>query len=73
LYFIAVIIGAASGLTFWFIAARWVVYSIIRAEERHPHLAGSKLMRVGEIIACSAAVLACVAVAIWVGRLILEK
>jgi tellurite resistance protein TehA-like permease len=73
LYFIAIITGIVAGLTFWFVVARWVVYAVIRAEERHPRLAGTRAMRVGEIVACSAVVLATVAFAIWIGRLIVEK
>lgn len=73
MYIIAIIAGVVAGITFYYIAARWIVYSVLRAEERHPHLAGSKALRVGEIVASSALVLACAAVAIWVARLLLER
>jgi hypothetical protein len=69
-YVIAGILGVFIAFILWFIAARWIAATILWAESRYPHLADSKGLRVGEIIACGALVLACFVVAFLVARLL---
>jgi hypothetical protein len=73
LYVVAGLVGIFLAFALWFIAARWVVASVLWAESRYPHLAGSKALRVGEAIACGLLVLACFVIAFWVARLLVNK
>ncbi|HXG94970.1 MAG TPA: hypothetical protein VNN73_21705 [Blastocatellia bacterium] len=72
-YFIAGFIGLVVGFIVWFIASRWIASSILWVESRYPRLVGSKSMRAGEIIATGALVLACLALAFWIARLLVQK
>ena len=70
-YVIAGIVAVLVCFVLWFIASRWLAASILWTESRYPHLAGSRGLRVGEIIACGLLVLACLALAFWVARLLI--
>jgi hypothetical protein len=70
LYILAIIAGLTIGITIWFLASHWIASSITWIEDRHPELAGSKQLRVGEAIACGALVVATFALAFWIIRLL---
>jgi hypothetical protein len=71
-YVVAGIVGVFIAFMLWFIAARWIAASILWAESRYPHLVGSKGLRVGEIIACTALVIACFTLAFWIARMLVH-
>jgi hypothetical protein len=71
-YVIAVIVGLFIAFILWFILARWIAASIIWVESRYPHLLGSRGVRVSEIVACGLLVVACLAIAFWLARLLVR-
>lgn len=73
MYFIAGILGLAAGFIVWFLASTLISRSIVRAETRHPQLAGSTRVRVGEIIACSVAFAGSLLLGIWLAWLLTEN
>jgi hypothetical protein len=70
LYVLAVIAGLTAGITVWFLASHWIASWITWVEDRHPELAGSKRLRIGEAVACGALVLATFALAFWIVRML---
>ena len=70
MYFLAVIAGLTVGIIVWFFASHWIASSITWVEDRRPEMVGSKQLRIGEAVACGALVLACVALAFWIARLL---
>jgi hypothetical protein len=67
---LAIIAGFTVGIIVWFVASHWIASSMTWVEDRHPELAGSRQLRVGEVVACGALVLACSALALWIIRLL---
>ena len=72
MYFVAGITGFAAGFVVWFITSPWVASSILWAASRYPQLIGTKSMKAGEIAICGLQILACLALALWAGRLVLS-
>jgi hypothetical protein len=72
LYFIAGIIGLAAGIIVWYLISIAIGHSISWAETRRPELAGSTRVRVGEIVACSAAFAGSLLFAFWLARFLTE-
>jgi len=73
LYFVSIIAGLATVLAFWFIASYLVARVLVGIESRHPHLAGSKAMRTGEIVACGLVVVSGLALAFWVAFVLVTE
>ena len=72
MYFVAGLVGIAAGFMAWFITAPWVAASVLWAENHYPQLAGTKGIKAGEVIICGLQVAACLALAIWIARLMLD-
>jgi len=70
LYFLATIAGLTIAVIVWFLVSHWIETSIEWIEDHRPELVGSKRLRLGEVIACSALVLASFALAFWITRLL---
>jgi hypothetical protein len=70
LYFLSGIIGIAIALIAWFMITYFIARAITLIETRHPELTGSRAIRVGEILACAVTVVASLALAFWVARLL---
>lgn len=70
MYLLAIIAGLTVGVVVWFLASHWIASSITWVEDRRPELTGSKRLRVGEAVACGALVLASVALAFWITRML---
>ena len=66
MYFISAIIGLAVGVLIWITLSHWIATSITWAESRHPHLVGSRRIRIGEAVACGALFFGCLALAFWI-------
>ena len=62
---IAAITGLFVLLAAWFAVSYFTTSLILSIENRHPHLAGSKLLRTVEVLVCGSAVLASFAFAFW--------
>lgn len=73
MYFVSIIAGLVTVIAFWFIASFLVARLIIGIESRRPHLAGSKGMRTGEIVACGLVVLSGLALAFWVAFVLVTE
>ncbi|HET9528770.1 MAG TPA: hypothetical protein VFQ92_00345 [Blastocatellia bacterium] len=73
MYFIAGLLGVAAGFIFWYLFSILIGRSITWTETRHPQLAGSMRVRVGEVVACSIAFVGAFLVAFWVIRLLTEN
>jgi hypothetical protein len=71
MYVIAILMGIAAGFATWFVVSFAIANSLTWAEDRYPQLVGSRRLRMGETVACSALFLGCVAVAVWVARAII--
>ena len=69
LYFLAVLVGFAVAIVFWYITSRWVAFSVLWAEDRYAQAVGPKAIKTVEIVICGLQVLISFALAIWVGRL----
>ena len=69
MYVIAGLVGLAIGVSVWYITSRWIVLSIFWIEQRYPQMIGSKTIKVSEVIVCSLQVLASLALAFWIARL----
>lgn len=54
----------------WFTVSHWVASSILWAENRYPMLVGSKRLRIYEVVICGLLVLVCLAIAVWIMRLV---
>jgi hypothetical protein len=67
---LAVIVGLTIGVIVWFLASHWIASSITWVEDRQPEMVGSKQLKVGEVVACCALVLACSALALWIIRIL---
>jgi hypothetical protein len=72
LYIVAGIVGITVAFTAWLITSHAVAASIVWAESRYPHWAGTKGMRIGEAALCGLVVLLCFALAFWVAHLIVK-
>lgn len=72
MHFLAIIAGLAAGVVIWFAASQLIASSILWAEANFPRLAGSKRVRAGEMIACGALFIACLAIAISVALLLMK-
>lgn len=70
MYLLAIIAGLTVGVVVWFLASHWIASSIAWVEDRHPELIGSRQLRVGEVVACGALVLASFALALWIMRIL---
>ncbi len=70
MYVLAIIAGLTVGIIVWFLASHWIASSITWVEDRRPELFGSTRLRVGEAVACAALVLACLALAVWIARVL---
>lgn len=73
MYLLAIIAGLTIGITIWFVASHWIATGINLVEDRRPALAGSKQLRVGEVVACGALFLVCAALALWIIRILLVQ
>lgn len=71
MYFVAGLVVIAVAFMAWFITAPWVVASVLWAENHYPQLVGTKSIKAGEVIICGFQVAACLALAIWIGRLVI--
>jgi hypothetical protein len=69
LVIIAGLVGFAAGITIWYITSRWIVASIFWVEQRYPQVIGTRAIRAGEAVACGLQVLACLALAFLIARL----
>jgi len=69
LYVIAGLAGLATSLVIWYITSRFIASSIFWVEHRYPQTVGTRMIRVSEVIVCGLQVLACLALAFWVVRL----
>ena len=69
MYVIAGLVGLAAGVTVWYITSRWIASSIFWVEHRYPQMIGTKTIKVSEVIVCSLQVLASMALAFWIARL----
>jgi hypothetical protein len=72
LYFLAGLSGVLAGLVFWYLFSILIGRSITWTETRHPQMAGSMRVRVGEVVACSIAFVGAFLVAFWVIRFLTE-
>jgi cytosine/uracil/thiamine/allantoin permease len=70
LYVFAGLVGLAAGVTVWYITSRWIALSIFWVEHRYPQMIGTKAIKVSEVIVCSLQVLASMALAFWIARLL---
>ncbi len=73
LYFIAVVLGLATCLVVWYISSIAIAHSITWTETRHPQLAGSTRVRVGEILACGVAFAGSILIGFWIASLLTER
>jgi hypothetical protein len=71
LYVITGLAGLTAGVTVWYITSRWIASSIFWVEHRYPQMIGTKTIKVSEVIVCSLQVLASMALAFWIARLML--
>jgi cytosine/uracil/thiamine/allantoin permease len=71
LYVIAGLVGLAAGVTVWYITSRWIASSLFWVEHRYPQVIGTRTIKASEVIVCGLQVLACLALAIWVARLMI--
>lgn len=69
MYVLAILTGLAIAMVSWYITSRWVASSILWIEHHYPQMIGTKAIKTSEVIICGLQVLACFALAIWVGRL----
>ena len=69
MYVIAGLVGVAAGLAVWYITSRFVASSIFWVEHRYPQVVGTRMIRVSEGVVCGLQVLACLALAFWIARL----
>jgi cytosine/uracil/thiamine/allantoin permease len=69
LYVIAGLVGIAAGVAVWYSTSRWIALSIFWVEHRYPQVIGTKTIKVSEVIVCSLQVLASLALAFWIVRL----
>jgi cytosine/uracil/thiamine/allantoin permease len=68
-YVIAGLVGFAAGIIVWYITSRWIASTIFWVEHRYPQVVGTRAIKVSEVLACGLQVLACLALAIWIARL----
>ena len=69
MYVIAGLVGLAVGVSVWYITSRWIASSIFWVEHHYPQMIGTKTIKVSEVIVCSLQVLASMALAFWIARL----
>ena len=69
MYVIAGLVGLAASVIVWYITSGWIAASILWVEHRYPQVIGTRVIKLSEVIACALQVLACLALAIWVARL----
>ena len=67
---IRAIIGLAIGVVAWFTLSYFTTNVILRIEKRHPHLAGTRLVRTAEVVLCGTVVLGCLTLGFWLATLI---
>ena len=71
MFIIAAPVGFAVGVIVWYITSRWIASTIFRVEQRYPQLIGTRAIKVSEILVCGLQVLACLALAFWIARLMI--
>ena len=69
---IAGLVGFAAGVIVWYVTSRWIVASIFWVEQRYPQVIGTRAIRVSEAVVCGLQVLACLALAFLLARLMIS-
>ncbi|HJQ24686.1 MAG TPA: hypothetical protein VKA60_12280 [Blastocatellia bacterium] len=69
MFIIAAPVGFAVGVIMWYITSRWIASTIFWVEQRYPQLIGTRAIKVSEILVCGLQVFACLALALWIARL----
>ena len=69
MYVLALLAGLAVAVGVWFVASRFVVSFILKAEQ-HAETFGARLPARIEAVLCGGLVLICLALAVWVAALI---
>jgi hypothetical protein len=72
LVIIAGLVGFAAGVIVWYVTSRWIVASIFWVEQRYPQVIGTRAIRVSEAVVCGLQVLACLALAFLLARLMIS-
>jgi hypothetical protein len=67
---LASMIGLAIGILVWMLAIHFVAVWLNRIEDRNPALAGSQALKMYEIVACSVVFAGCLALALWLSRIV---
>jgi hypothetical protein len=67
---IAVLIGVGTGFFVWMLSSHWVAVLLNRIEDRNPALAGSRTLRLYEVLICGLVFVVCLALALWLSWLI---
>lgn len=71
MFIIAAPVGFAAGVIMWYITSRWIASMIFWVEHRYPQAVGTRAIKVSEVVACGLQVLACLALAFWIARLMI--
>ena len=67
---VCAIIGVVIGVVAWFTLSYFTTNMILWIEKKHPHRAGTRLVRTAEVVLCGTTVLLCLTLGFWLATLI---